>query len=200
MYDWIFEGRLAVYLTLAALAIVLLGAWWSTRRGVWLGWVAVVLAAAGIYYLLDRLVLTDHEQVEQAVRTMADGIGTRNTQTVMSQLSEQFRRDSLDREGLRQLVEHALQHGWVEGVTVKNFEFLPAPAATNSDSGGSRASGPIRVSFSGVAWGGTGGEHPYRCEADFIRVPDGKWRMATFQLFDPISDSSHPMEIHGLHP
>jgi hypothetical protein len=194
MFDWLFEGHLAVYVTLAAAALVLLAAWWNTRRGLWVVGLALVLLAAGAYWLLDRLVVTDHEHVEQAVLSMADGVRAHSTDAVMRHVSERFRLGGMNSSGFRELVNRALQEGWVEEITVKDFEFLPA----SSTGAGARSSDVIRVSFRGAAWGGRADSRPFRCEADFVRDPDGQWRLASFQVFDPLSDSSHPADIPGL--
>ena len=38
----------------------------------------------------------------------------------------------------------------------------------------------------------------FLCRADFVRDPDGQWRLQTFQVFNPAVDVNQPMTIPEL--
>ena len=71
MFDWLFEGWLEIYILLAVLAFARILAVWPFRRKVWLITLFSVIALIGVYWLLDRLVETDREQIERKLTALA---------------------------------------------------------------------------------------------------------------------------------
>jgi hypothetical protein len=186
--EWLFEGNPAVYITLAALGLVLALAWWTTRRGAALVGVALVALLALTYFALDRLVLTDNEQVEQSVRTMAAGVRGRDVNQILDQVSESFRLGTLDKAAFRSFVDGALRGQLVDDLEVWDFEFPGGPSRTATR----------EVVFRVKPKGGRAVGAFYLCKAHFVRDPDGKLRMQTLQVFNPAVDSNQPVDIPGL--
>jgi hypothetical protein len=194
--DWLFEGRPAVYVSLAAVGFVMLVAWVQNRKRLWLIGVGTVVVLAGLYYLLDRAVETDREQVERKVEEMAAAVRPRNVEAILRNVSDRFNRGGRDKASFRQWVSAHI--GLVEEVKVWDFgrpdDFLgtvPLPGeATPAET--------IRVTFLAKASGGMAMGGPANpCEARFIRDPDGQWRMLDFQVFNPVI-TNQPEAIPGL--
>jgi hypothetical protein len=193
VFDWLFEGRTNVYLILGVATAVLLALWWRDRKRHWLAGVLGVLFLAGGYYLLSRVVQTPRKEVQRAVEEMAAAVKARDVDRIMSHVSEQFRHGGLDKPAFRQKVESALAQGVVGEVQVWDFKF---PQEQPGGEGG-----PLRVVFEAKPFGGrASGSEFFRVEADFVRDPDGRWRMKTFQVFHPFINTKQPLDVPQLGP
>jgi hypothetical protein len=200
VFDWLFEGRPAVYVALAAAAVVLFVAWWQTRKRYWLYATAAFVALAGLYFLLDRLVETDREQIVRKVNEMAAGVRERNVDRIFANVSEHFRLNNSDRAAFRQFAERALRTGEVTDITVWDFQFpedFRARVRRTGTTGPPELDG-ARVSFMVKPQGPRLGAPFFRCDATFVRGPDGQWRLFGFQLFQPGVDSNQPVQIPQL--
>jgi hypothetical protein len=191
VFDWLFEGHPRVYLILAGLAVVLVALWVRDRKGRWLVGAGVVFLLAGLYFLLDRLVETAPEQIQRKLQEMATGVKARDTGRIFNHISPQFRRGTLDRDKFRSRVDQVMRDQRVKSIEVWDFRF---------PTGGPRdGSKPVRVVFQVKAFGANPREEMLvRCEADFVRDPDGQWRLQTFQVFQPFVDSTQPLSIPYL--
>jgi hypothetical protein len=194
---WLFEGRLSVYLVLIAVAFVLLLVWWQTRERRWQTAVLIVLALIGCYFLLDRAVETEREQVVRKVRAMADGVRERDVSKIFIHISERFHFAGADRVRFRQRAEQAIGRHEVDEVEVWEFQF-PDDFRTRVQVPGQGEVDAIRVSFMAKPKGGVMGDQFFRCEAVFVREPDEQWRLFEFQLFNPAVDSNQPVQIPGV--
>jgi hypothetical protein len=189
--DWLFEGRQTVYLLLAALAVVVAALW--ARSGLvltvdrsdrarprrrlavlpmLLGLLAVL--AAG-YWLLDRLVETQREQVERKLHEMAQAVRARNVDGVMAHVSEHFHFQGLDRNGFRGMVERAIRNGWVEEVVIWDVVVPDSSGRVTfmAKPKGSRLPGAVADSAG------------FRIRGEFAQDADGQWRMRGFEVFGP---------------
>lgn len=199
MPDWLFEGRTAIYVLLAAVAFLALCAWWQTRRRVALITLAFALGLGGLYFLLDRLVETDREQIERKVRLMAAAVQAHSTDSIFSHISESFQRGGTGREAFRSFTENALRNSWVNEIEVWGFEFgddfrsssqVPIGATT-------RQAEVAQVSFMVKPKGGRLPHEPFlRCDARFVRDADGQWRLLGFDLFEPAVNTQRPIDIN----
>ncbi len=198
MFDWLFEGRTTVYVSLAAVGIFLLLAWQQTRKRLWLIGVGAVAVLAGLYFLLDRTVETDREQVERKVREMAAAVRTRNTDAIFTHISDRFNRNGRDKAQFRQMVDGVLRGRQVEEVEVWDFAFPEDFRGTVTLPGDAAPSETIRVFFHAKAKGGMAPGGPGNpCEGRFVRDPDGQWRLLDFQVFNPVI-TNQPEQIPGL--
>src|SRR5262245_16720094 len=115
MPRWLAEEPTTVYTILGALALIVLALGWKFRdHTIPIGSgkdrrkpprslsalalsgliVALLAALAGGVRLIDYLVITDREQIEQAVREMAAGVNERNTERVFRHVARTFRSPS----------------------------------------------------------------------------------------------------------
>jgi hypothetical protein len=194
--DWLFEGRTAVYVSLAAAGIVMLVALAQRRKRLWL--IGVVLAAvlAGLYFLLDRAVETDREQVVRKMQTMAAAVQPRNLEAIFSHISDRFNRNGVDKARFRQLASRAISQ--VDEVEVWDFTFPENFRGTVQLPGEAAPAETIQVHFMAKPKGGMALGGPANpVEARFVRDPDGQWRMVNFQVFNPVI-TNQPEAIPGL--
>jgi hypothetical protein len=199
VFDWLFEGRPAVYVVLASAAVVLLAAWWQTRKRYCLLAVLGVAGLAGLYYLADRLVETDREQVRRKVEEMAGAVQTRKPQQIFRHISDDFRLGGLDKAAFQSFVAANITR--INKLVVWDFEFPENAVSdyTAKGRGGPRPTKVMAVEFSVKPVGGIAGDAAfYLCRARFIRDPDGQWRLLDFTLSNPAVNTNQPIEIPGL--
>jgi hypothetical protein len=178
VFDWLFEGRLSVYLVLAVAAAVLLALWWRDRKRRWLYGVAAVGALAGAYWVCDRLVETGREQIARKLPAMARAVGARKPADVLAHVSDQFDWEGLDKKEFGQRLPGWL--GRVKGLEVRGIDFR--------DGRGPQKGKPAEVVFYAKAAGDlnpSGVE--VRCEAEFVCDPDGQWRLKGLKVFFPLT-------------
>jgi hypothetical protein len=197
------ENPVTVYAVLGALALLAGVVAWSSRdvriplgssrdrrkaprtvSALLLGGLAILVLAllAGGVWLTDRLVETDEEQIEHAVREMAEGARTRDVDRVFRHVSESFRsRQGNDKERFKDFARQHINHG-IEDVPVWDFHFedVSRPKRTASVSFLFKVKG-VRI--------GRAQEFSARCEAKFHLDPDGQWRLQSFQLLNPVTPS-----------
>jgi hypothetical protein len=189
VFDWLFEGMLPVYLTLATVGVLFLGLWWRDRKKHWLIAFASVVVLIGLYFLLDRLVETPREQIRNSLQAMERGVKERNSAAIFAHVSEQFDWEGLDKQQFAELVERVFRNKLVDEVTIIRPAFDPWPPQKGQ---------PARVVFDVTPKGGPGDNFPARCEAEFVRDSDGKWRLKTFKAFNRISNE--PLPVRNLIP
>ena len=200
MFDWLFEGRQSVYLILGALAILVAALWarsgfvvfrekdsgTSKRQLDWTPLVLGVLVLFGlVYFLLDRLVETRREQITRKLQAMAGAVKKHDSDGIFTHISNQFRFQGLDKAGFRSYVEDVFRNGWVDDLVVWEVAF------PDLDSG--------KVDFRAKPKGGRiGEEYFFLVRGEFVRDPDGQWRLATFTIYRPDIDTNQPVQIPGL--
>jgi hypothetical protein len=200
VFDWLFEGRPAVFVVLAAAALVLFVAWWQTRKRYWFYGAVAFLALAGLYFLLDRLVETDREQIVRKIEEMSAGVRERNVDRIFAHVSEQFRLNNTDRAAFRAFADRAIRTGQVTEVKAWDFHFDDDFRATERRTvrGTPQEAQLARVRFTVKPEGPGITTAGFLCRATFIRDPDGQLRLLDFQLFNPLVDQNTPMQIPQL--
>jgi hypothetical protein len=209
MPRWLTEDTASVYPALGAVALVVLVIGWMFRdRAIPVGFskdrrkappavpvfpfalvlfLLIALLAGGVR-LIDYLVVTDHEQIEEAVRAMADGINARETERVFRHVSEKFQSpQKRDKAKFKELARRPIEGGEIVDVVVWDFLF---------EKEASRAERTGTVLFLVKAKGsvmGTPQDLFYRCEAVFHLDPDNQWRLQTFWLRDPVVNQEVPI-------
>jgi hypothetical protein len=188
VFDWLFEGRPVIYWLLGALGAVLLVGWWTTRKRILLIAVGTLAALAGLYFVLDKLVETDREQIERTLTEMASAVSRRDTEGVFRHVSDAFASPAgRNKADFQEAARGYISGGVVGEVVVWDVEF---PQGVSHD----RPTAP--VAFMVKAKGGSfGGKEDagYRCEATFHHDADGRWRLQGFKLFDPLGTQQIPL-------
>jgi hypothetical protein len=185
MFDWLFEGRLLVYVVLVLVGLAFLFFWYrdSRRRRFWLYPVALMVLLAGVYFLLDRLVETRREQIGRKLQEMAVAVKKGDVSRIFEHISDQFRLGGLNKAAFRKSVEGYLNRGEVDDLEIWNVQFL-------DDEG--------RVAFHAKPKGRLPGTDAfYLVRAQFV-LENGQWRLHSFQVFNPYSDSNTPLDIPYL--
>jgi hypothetical protein len=188
VFDWLYEGRISVYVLLAVAAVVLLYAGRKTqKRGLLLagGLVALLL---GVYFLLDRFVETDREQIKRKLeRDLPDAVTKRDTDRVLGTFSEKFTVWGMTKPEFRTYVDRGLKESWFTELLIWNIQF-PNGMTPGPD-------GTVHVDFDAKPKGGRVGDPPhFHVESTFVRDPDGQWRMSTFKVFNPMVNSNIPLD------
>jgi hypothetical protein len=185
VFDWLFEGRTAVYVSLISLAAFLLVVWWQRRQRRWLVGVAVAASLIGLYALLDRIVETDREQIVRKVHEMANAMNARDLDALFANISDRFRSPGgKNKEELRDLVQHYVNSGMVENVKVWDIVCVERPSPNNS---------PVRVFFSAKAEGVR--EMMADCDATFDFDPQSGWRLRSVRLLQPQMDEEWQIQL-----
>lgn len=189
MFDWLFEGRPVVYSLLGAVAFAFLLAWWRTRKRGFLIAVGALVALAGLYFLLGKLVDTPRGQIERKVNEMAAAVRARDTEGIFKHVAADFRFRGQDRATFHKYVEGALQRQLIDELEVWDFRW---PEGGDDHT---RA-----VEFYAKPKGGlmTGSEAFYLVKATFVREADGQWRLKSFDVYNPAVDTNRPIDLPGL--
>jgi len=188
MPEWLVEGDTTVYALLALVGIICAALWWQTRkRGYAIAAILVAVLALG-YYLVDRSVESDREQMIRKVREIANAISNRNLDAAFAHVSEDFRRGGVDKRGFRNYAESRQRSGYASEVVV--WDLNVTEHDRKSRHGRTECYFKVRGSF---------GETP---PGAFVRInfnfdPDGQWRVKDFDWFLSISESNSPMPIPG---
>jgi hypothetical protein len=188
VFDWLFEGRVSVYILLATAAAALLytGLQWRKRSLLVAG--GIVAALISVYFLLDRLVETGREQARRKLHEIAEAVKARDADRILGHVSERFSSQGRDHAALRGYVEARLRDRLIDELVIWDITFPDSPAAA--------ADGELRVAFRARPHGARlGTTPPFLVEATFCRDADGEWRITAFLVFNPIVDSHTPLDL-----
>ena len=125
MFDWLFEAHRhpAVYLFLAAVAVLFVVVSVRTRKRRWLVGTAVAAGLAGLYCILDFAVETDSEQIERKVNAMAAGFtAPTNLDAAFDSVSDQFHSSyASSKQDLRAMAQEKMENAHITGVKILEF-------------------------------------------------------------------------------
>lgn len=179
--DWLFEGRLTVYLSLALVAAVLVAMWSRDRKRLWLGLIVGVVSLALLYLLLDRAVETDREQIARKLYEMASGVERRDPGRINPHLAATFRYGGRDREGFRRYVEEFLRERKADSLTVWDLVDGAKPG---------------EVFLKAKPRGATVPEVAHLLvKTEWTKEAGGQWRLVTFSVRHPFIDKDTPLDI-----
>jgi hypothetical protein len=175
VFDWLFEGRTAVYIVCAAFGVFLLFMWWQIRKLLLLLGVVVAVALLGLYAILDKTVETDREQLVRKVNELAAAVNARNEDALFENISDNFRSPrGEDKRQFRDTVANYLKAGTVNNVRIWDIVCEGTP---------SRDHPPAHVVFSTKAESGS--ELLADCDTTFDYDGQHDWRLKSIRLLKP---------------
>jgi hypothetical protein len=188
MPGWLIEGSPTVYLLLALVGLISLAAWWRTRKRTYLA----VASAAGVlilgYFALDRVVESDAEQIGRRLQEMADGVTARDYDHVFRHMSDSFFVLNVDKGAFRRYADEYSRRLQVTSLTIWDVV----------RSGISRERRRAEVGFRfKIQTNLTQGYEFFFARTVFVLDPDGQWRLQSFEVFNPYSDSKQPLQVPG---
>jgi hypothetical protein len=195
--EWLFEGQLTVYAVLGAAFVFLFALWKKHRRRAYLVAWCVPVALVVVYLALDILVETDREQITRVFQEIAaektlrdlslkaqDGyapIVPVDYDRIFSHVSDSYNRHGMNKDELQQVARATSSF---QNITVSDFEFPPgykekeSPADERENI--ARVRFLLKLSVANGMW-----ENVSAIEAVMHRDADGRWRVQTWEAFDP---------------
>jgi hypothetical protein len=186
MLTWLVESATLFYIVLGTLGLILFVAWWRIRKkGLAIGAGVVVALIAGVF-ILGYLVETDSQRIENSVREMASGLKAHDVDRIFAQISDRIHFQSTNgKVQFRDKVTGTMRDRNVTDAQVWGFTSLEEP---------SREKGTAQIEFFVKVQGNWAEQDvPYRCRADFVLDPDGKWRLMTFRVFRAVG--AEPIQV-----
>ncbi len=188
MPSWLVEGEPTVYAVLACVFVGFLLAWWRTRKRKYAAGAAVAAGLIAGYWLLDRAVESDGEQMVRKVREVAAAVSAGDMDAAFQHVSDSFDRGGWNKRAFRDFATRTHQVGNVTAVQVWDLSpvDISRPART----------GAVEFRFKVT---GHWGESPpnWFGKAVFTLDPDGQWRVKTFDVYDALNQSATPIAIPG---
>lgn len=189
MPSWLVEDPSPTYVVLLLVALAFAGAFWMKRKRIYLVGVLAVLLLIGLVWLLGRLIVSDRAQIATAIHEITDAVGERNVDKAFAHIARDFQWHGMPRGEFQKRARTAIErYGPTEGKSW-DVEFVEVDREKRS----------AKVEFLAKVKGSwsSGAEH-YRVRAEFTLEPDGKWRLRTFELFNPLVEKDQPMSIPGI--
>jgi hypothetical protein len=173
MIWWLVDNATLVYLLLGVAAVALALRWRLTRRGKYLVALGAVAALVAVVVVLSLVVVTDRKRLVWTVEEVARRINDKQfheafryfADEVRLELNEQKR--TLSKGAVRALAEMRFKEGALSGIDVGNIdvEKVERPNAV--------------VTFAVRPRGEPGAG---RCQADFVLVGEGDWRVKALKI------------------
>jgi hypothetical protein len=189
VFDWLFEGRQVIYWLLGTVAVLLLLVWWRSRNRKVLIAAGVAFALGVLYFLLSLTVETPRTQVVRKLHEMAAAVKARDADGMFRHIANDFKFRGQDRATFHNYVDMVLRRGLISDLVIYDEDF---------PSGGDGRT--LLVNFMAKPRSDVLGDQPaYPVEAKFVREPDGQWRMAGFEVYNPVA-GRQKMDIPSLPP
>jgi hypothetical protein len=189
--EWLFEGQLLIYAILAAALIVLTIVWKQTPRKSYLAGIIALAVSIVLYYVLDRAVVTDREQIVHALNEMSAGVEARSIGRVFDNVSDTYNRHGMSKESFRQVSSSVINGRHVDRLAIWGFEFASDYKQKESQSDARETVGRVRFQAKPE---GANGTNLYQVDAVFHRDTDGKWRLQSWEVFDPFHETG-PLKV-----
>jgi hypothetical protein len=184
--EWLFEGQLLIYAILAAALVFLTIVWRQTPRKSYLAGIIALAVLIVLYYALDMLVVTDREQIRHALNEMSAGVEARSIGRIFDNVSDTYNRHGMTKESFRQVSTSVINGRHVDRLAIWGFEFAPDYKQKESQSDARETVAKVRFQAKPE---GANGTNLYQVDAVFHRDTDGKWRLQSWEVFDPFHES-----------
>jgi hypothetical protein len=188
MPPWLVEGDLTIYCVLGLGLVISLAGWWRTRKRGFLLAAGIFAALIVAYFLLDRFVESDGEQMTRKVSEIAAAVTRKDLNAAFLNVSDSFKRGAADKRQFQDFCKAHQVAGHVADVKVWDVE------ATKVSPDDRRGVVQFRFKVTGN-WG----ESPpnYFARVTFVKDADGQWRVQTYDVFDALNQSNTPVPIQG---
>jgi hypothetical protein len=188
MNNWLADNAALIYMVLGTTAVILGYGWWQTKRGWLFIGSGVTVLLIGLIFLLRTLLPSDAEQITRVIQSMSAAVKAHDVDRLFAPLSDSFTFRGKDRAHFRSTAELIMRNRDVTDVQVWGFD----------SEGVSRTERIARVSFNVKPHGNWGEGAFYLCRSEWVLENDGKWRLRTFEIFNPFVEQSQPMAIPGF--
>lgn len=190
MLQRLFESRSSVYLLLGVAAIVVGFLWLRTRNRRYGYGMAGIAALFALFFVINLTRSeTDGEQIERKVKEMAAAVKAKNLDGAFQHVSDQFRRGGIDKPAMRGFAKNVVDRDELTDFQVSKFERVKFHRAAGN--GPEIATITFRVKVIT-----TDNVVPFRVECDFVRDPDGQWRVKDFRLY--LLNRTDEYQVPGL--
>lgn len=184
MFDFLFEGPLALYIFFLLLLVLFLVLWRKTHDKRLVRAIIGAGSAIALLFLLDLVVETQREKAWRTVDEILDDLNGNRMGRVFDRFSDDFRAYGLDKATFRRMAEEELR-----GRRIKNFK-----AKSRNVIKYDRAAKTLTVEFNATAeipnveWAMS------RCELDMAMDERGKWQITSLRLHKPVNSGEilHP--------
>jgi hypothetical protein len=190
--EWLFEGQLLIYAILAAALVFLTIGWKQTPRKSYLVGIIALAVLLVLYYVLDLVVVTDREQIRHALNEMSAGVEARSIGRIFDNVSDTYNRHGMSKEAFRQVCTGVINARHVDRVAMWGCEFAPGYKQRESQSDARETIAKVRFQAKPE---GASGVSLYQVDAVFHRDTDGKWRLQSWEVFDPYHNDSGPLRV-----
>ncbi len=188
MFQRLFENRSSVYLLLAVAAIIVGFLWTRTRERRYLYGIGGIAGLFALVFLLNLVRgETDGEQIERRVKEMAAAVKAKDLDAAFRHVSDRFRRGGTDKATLRTFAQTVLDRGEVNEFQVSKFERVRFRRVGDQEIG--TIPFVVKVITNDAVY-------PFRVEGDFVRDPDGQWRLKDFRVY--FITSTEEYHVPGL--
>jgi hypothetical protein len=184
MPDWFTP----VIIILSLIALVLFVAFWTTRKSKYVGGAVLALSAIVLVWLIARAIPTDRRALEAALNDIAAGVNARNTDRVFANLSADFTYRTYNKSSLQGRADSHIRRGDIDDLEIWNIE------VTSVSRKDKKADVEFNVRPIGISQRG----EFFLCRSVFVLEDDGKWRMKTFELYNPFVETNRAIDFPGL--
>jgi hypothetical protein len=177
MFDFLFEGGVAVYLLLLVIIFLLVRRWKEKPERKYLVWVGVVALLGVCLFLFDLLRETDEEKARRTLDEMIANINAGNLDQAFAPLADDFRAYRVDRKGMKDAAAERIRQFAIRNIRLRSVDVRKKEGAKRT----------ITIRFNAVAdsnlsegWGMA------PSEVDFVIDEEGRCRVKTFRIYHPI--------------
>jgi hypothetical protein len=172
MIEWLADHVTLLCVLLGLVALACFAHWWLARKRIALVGVAITVVLMGLLLLLSFLVVTDRQQLVNAVNEMEKALQQRKLDKFFEHVSESFQHGHMGKKEFQTYVAAQAKHYKLE-----QFRVFGVEAGEPSRSLG-KAKVELRIRVEDYP--------PVRCESEFV-FEKGRWLLRGFTLFFPVN-------------
>ncbi len=186
---WINDNATVLYVLLGFLAAIAFFLWWKNRKNEYLYPVGVLLVVLLLVWLCTFLVVSDRQQIRNALDNIEHGIETKNPHLVVENLSKDFAFRASNGPVTKKDVEDYLSGAmeWYGNVSLRftQFEYNEID----------RREKIAKVTFRMVATSDRSQQpFPALCRSEFA-FENGKWVLKKIAFFKPVANTDQTILI-----